>query len=513
MTAVVAAPARAPRIRPSWATARLPGWVWPAALAAVGVLAVVVRVRLLVQSGGLDGSDGYDDGVYYAAADALVHGRLPYRDVLLLQPPGAILALAPFAWLGSLTQDPVGVITARLCFIGVGGLNAALSMRIGRRFGRAAAVLAGVGYAVFLPAAYSERSSLLEPLGTCGLLLAVLLADDAARRPRLGMAVAGAAAGVAIGMRIWYVVPVAVIAAVHGRSAIRFGIGAAATATAIYLPFLLASPAALLREVVLDQLGRPRMTGVPPMRRLSTLLGALPLHLPQPWSTLLSPNKVGAVLLLGLLACCAATLTLRGARLFPLAALAGTAVLLASPSFFLHYAALTAPWIVLTVAIGVSRVLSVVRSLPRRALIAALLLGTLAALNLRAVEVARPSTPIPVALLRPAAQQVHGCMMADDPQILAALDVLSRDLERGCPLWPDVTGATYDRDAVRVGGRLLPRREDDVWQNDVTRYLLSGDAVIVHRAATRLDPDSSRLVRSGRVLARSGTWVLHAVDH
>jgi hypothetical protein len=482
------------------------------ALALVGVLAVVVRVRLLVQSGGLDGSDGYDDGVYYAAADALVHGLLPYRDVLLLQPPGTVLALAPFAWFGSLTRDPYGVVAARLCFIGVGGLNAALAMRIARRFGRTAAVIAGVGYAVFFPAAYSERSTLLEPLGTCALLLAVLIADAAVRMPRIGMVLAGVAGGVAIGMRIWYVVPVALIAAIRPRSAVRFAIGAAVGALALYGPFLVASPAALLRQVVLDQLGRPRMTGMTIQKRLSSLLGAVPLHLTRPWSALLTPNKVGLVLLVGLLACTLAALTVRGARLHPLAALAGVAVLLASPSYFLHYGALTAPWIVLTVAIGAARMLSSVRRVPLRGLLAVALLVPVVALNLRAVDVARPSAPIPAAALRPAALQVRGCLMADDQQVLAALDVLSRDLERHCALWPDVTGYTYDRDAVRAHGRPVPRTENDVWQDDVTRYLLSGDAVIVHRAATGLDPDSGRQVRSGRVLARAGTWTLHAVD-
>ncbi|MCU1473308.1 hypothetical protein [Amnibacterium sp.] len=502
-------------VRPARAADRAatspPGWVWGLVLLAIGLLAVVVRVRLLVQSGGFDGSDGYDDGVYYAAADALVHGRLPYRDVLLLQPPGTILALAPFAWFGSLTHDPYGVIAARLAFIAVGGVNAALIMRIAHRFGVVAALTAGVGYAVFFPAAYSERSTLLEPLGTCGLLLAVLLADRAARHPRTGMLLAGAAAGAAIGMRIWYVVPAALIAAVHWRSAARFVIGAGTAAAAIYGPFLLVSPAALLQQVVLDQLGRQRTTTVPVQERLSTLLGAMPLHLSQPWSALLSPTKVGPLLLIGLLACCIVTLGVRGARLHPLAALAGIAVLLASPSYFLHYGALTAPWIVLTVAIGSARILARLRSVPLRGLLAGLLLVAVAALNLRAVGIAQPSAPIPVSVLRPAALRVPGCVMADDQQILAALDVLSRDLARGCRLWPDVTGYTMDRDAVRVRGTPLPRREDEVWQQDVTRYLLSGDAVVVHRAATDLDPDSSRLVRAGRVLAHAGTWTLHAV--
>jgi hypothetical protein len=211
--------------------------------------------------------------------------------------------------------------------------------------------------------------------------------------------------------------------------------------------------------------------------------------------------------------CGIVTLGIRGARLHPLAALAGIAVLLASPSYFLHYGALTAPWIVLTVAIGSARMLARLRSVPLRGLLAGLLLVVLAALNLRAVGLAQPSAPIPVSVLRPPALRVSGCVMADDQQILAAMDVLSRDLARGCRLWPDVTGYTMDRDAVTVRGTPVPRRQDEVWQQDVTRYLLSGDAVVVHRAATDLDLDSSRLIRAGRVLAHTGTWTLHAVSH
>jgi hypothetical protein len=102
--------------------------------------------------------------------------------------------------------------------------------------------------------------------------------------------------------------------------------------------------------------------------------------------------------------------------------------------------------------------------------------------------------------------------MTDDPHILAALDVLTRNLDRGCPLWPDVTGDTDDRDSVQVAGREVPRMANQVWQRDVAAYLLSGQAVIVHRAATALDPATDRLVRSGPVLAKRGTWTLHAVQ-
>ena len=50
------------------------------------------------------GDNGYDDGVHYAAAASLIHGRLPYRDFLFLQPPAMVLAASPFAWLGSLRR-------------------------------------------------------------------------------------------------------------------------------------------------------------------------------------------------------------------------------------------------------------------------------------------------------------------------------------------------------------------------------------------------------------------------
>jgi hypothetical protein len=491
----------------------LPPWFWTVAMLGVAALAFFVRVHLLIQTGGLDGTDGYDDGVYYAAADALVHGRLPYRDFLLLQPPGTTVALAPFAWFGSITHDPYGVVAARLSFIGIGAVNACLAMAIARRFGLVAAALAGIGYAVYFPAAYTERSTLLEPLGTCGLLVAVLLAERAWRSPQVGMMLAGAAAGVSIGMRIWYVVPVALIAAFHWRSAVRFLAGVAIAGSAIYLPFLIASPTNMVRQVVLDQLGRPRDTAHSPFKRASTYLGATDLHLNEPWSALLSMNKVGLALLLGVIVCAAAALTVRGARMFPVIGAAAGVVLLVSPSFFLHYAALSAPWVVLTVAVGVSRLLRALRSRRARAVIAMALLAALVTLNLREVELSRPSAPIPVSALRPAAQQVAGCVVSDDPQILAALDVLSRDLSRHCMVWPDVTGYTYDRDSVRVAGHVIVRQQNAAWQADVTHYLLSGEAVIVHRSATELDASSTRSVDSGRVLARSGSWTLHAVSH
>ncbi len=61
------------------------------------MLAVAARVAVIVRHGGLHGDFGYDPGVYFAAGDAFVHGRLPYRDFVLIHPPLEMLVLAPFA--------------------------------------------------------------------------------------------------------------------------------------------------------------------------------------------------------------------------------------------------------------------------------------------------------------------------------------------------------------------------------------------------------------------------------
>src|SRR5206468_11793425 len=98
---------------------------------------------------------------------------------------------------------------------------------------------------------------------------------------------------------------------------LRFLAGAAAAAAAIYLPFFLASPAGMVREVVLDQLGRPRDVVHTPFKRISSFLGATGLHLREPWAAVLSPNKLGLLLLIGVIVCATAALTVKGARLYP----------------------------------------------------------------------------------------------------------------------------------------------------------------------------------------------------
>ena len=80
-------------------------WPWAIAIAAI---AFVIRLVPVLRGGGLFGIGNYDDGVYYAAATGLAHGLLPYKDFLLLHPPGMPLLLTPFALAAQVTSAGAG---------------------------------------------------------------------------------------------------------------------------------------------------------------------------------------------------------------------------------------------------------------------------------------------------------------------------------------------------------------------------------------------------------------------
>jgi hypothetical protein len=211
---------------------------------------------------------------------------------------------------------------------------------------------------------------------------------------------------------------------------------------------------------------------------------------------------IAAVVLLGAVTACWTPLGRRAAALL----VAGTAVLLASPSFFTHYVTLIAPWAALVVGIGAGVVLRRIRwRVVRTAgtvLLAAAVVAPYAAKDLQPPAEATSLAPIAAA-----AQRV-GCVRSDDPGLLAAIGALSPDLGRGCPLWPDVTGWTFDRPGFPVVSTDRPASAR--WQRFVTRYLLSGGAVIVDRTGTGLSPASRKRIADLPVLARSGDRVLHA---
>ncbi|MGN6742530.1 MAG: glycosyltransferase family 87 protein [Amnibacterium sp.] len=503
-----AVPARAARDRAASLSTRQARVLLPVAVAVAAVIAVgfVVRLGLLLRGGGLLGIGAYDDGVYYAAAAQLLHGHLPYRDYVFVQPPFITVLLAPFALLGRLAGDPAAIVTMRLAFELLGGVNAALVLLVLRRFGWAAALSGGLFYAVFYPAAYDERTALLEPIGTTGLLVALLVLSRLPGRltsPRWYV-VAGAALGISVDLKIWYLVPLAVVLAFAAGGRLRVLLGAAAAVLVGYLPFFLASPVRSFTQIVLDQLGRGR--GGTVLSRFEAFLGVDDAH---QYSVLPHVAPSTAVLLaVGALGAAIAVIV-RDRRTWIHVALllTGVAVLVASPSFFEHYASLVAPPLALVVGCTAGRL---VRPLPRRtwrvaATVAVLVL--VAALNLRH-DLKPADQTVPVQGLQAAARSVPGCIYSDEPTLLAVMDVLSRDLDRGCAVQPDMSGISFDPAGHPPGQPRIPRTKNPVYQAEVIRYLRSGSAFIAVRAGAALSDATKRELARNAILFADGPYVL-----
>ncbi|MEO5746298.1 MAG: hypothetical protein ABIQ53_17155, partial [Terracoccus sp.] len=317
----------------------------------VAATAFAVRLWIALRGGGISGTDGYDDGVYYAASSSLLWGRLPYRDFVMLHPPGIMLALTPFALLGRITRDHVGFETARVAWMLVGALNATLVLRVCRRGGLVAATAGGLFYAVWTPVALTETTVRLEPLVTLGLLAALTLLTRQAGPPTPRVLLwVGAALALSTSVKIWALAPgLLILLWLWRRVGIRAVgwavLGGLAAGLLVDGPFLLAAPTRMFRMVVLDQLGRGR-TPTDTFARLADIFAPGPV-LPGQWS----PDPVtlvtaGLALVLACLACLAS-----GPGRFALSLLGvEVLVLVLSPSFFSYYSAFAAPGMALVVA-------------------------------------------------------------------------------------------------------------------------------------------------------------------
>lgn len=461
-------------------------------VAGVVVVAFAVRLEMVLRGAGLEGLHGYDDGVYYAAASSLVNGRVPYRDFVLLHPPGMVLLLAPFALLGRLTSDHVGFALARVAFMLLSAANAGAVAALGARSRRPAPMVAaaagGLFAALWYSSIYASRTTLLETPASTLLLVALLLLWRRRRTPgRWAQLAAGAALGGAAAVKIWGVVPLLVVAAWQLRAAgrpaaLRVLGGAAGAVFVVCLGFFVLDPAAMTRLVLLDQLNRPLTSPSPLTRALdaSSLTWNLPrAHLDGSWAGV-------AVVALAVVAVVALALVAwrQDAKLPVVLLAACAAVLVLSPSYFTHYGELLTPAAALVVGAAAASAVTLVRGrapTERLAVLAVVPLLVLVALELHTIV--RPlGRPIDTARLR-AVVAGRGCVASDTPGALAVLDVLTPDLRAGCPVPVDLTGITYDRDSVRQpNGRAVPRLRNGPWQRDLQAYLGGADVVVMARS-------------------------------
>jgi alpha-1,2-mannosyltransferase len=497
----------------------------------VFLLALAARLFLVLHSGGFLGDYG---PVYYTASESLLHGRVPYRDFVLIHPPGIMLALAPFAQLGRLTTDHTGFVAANVIFLVLGAVNAALVVAVARRMGLSirAAAAGGAFYALWSGSTGAEYLVRLEPLGNFLLLLG-LFAFFTARRSEdwRWPVLAGLALGAAAGVKIWWSLPLAIVllwptVTARWRRDLALKTAGAATALGvIMIPFFALAPRQMVDMVVFDQMGRhDNDPAIFDRLRTLTSLDLISSHLR-------SGALVAAIVALALLfaIACSVSFLAGPARLVAVLTGAQVAVLLIAPSFYWFYADYAAPGAALTLAVAahqVSRAHSQARARTRAATDArsraeraarrwawrlpVIAFGTAVAAMAFGLMPVRAVPPGRGSRLTPLVSAAH-CVTSDSPMLLIRMNVLSRDLERGCQVWVDVSGTVLGPDAMTAGkdGRAVPPQRNPRWQRDVTRYLLSGDATMVVRPQTGLDLASWRLITAHGVLAASGNIVIY----
>ena len=436
---------------PRWVPRTRSDWLL---VAGIVLVAFLVRAVPVLRGGGLEGYLGYDDGVYFAAAAALVDGVLPYRDFLLLHPPGIALLLSPFALIAGATDGATGFALARLAFMAIGALNAGLVTLVAGRYGRRAALVSGLLYAMWYAASRAERTTILIGPQTTFLLLAVLILLSGRRLGVRRAVVAGVCLGAAMGIQVWAVVPVVVVAAAillgwlgvpgdRTRAAIGLLGGAGAALAAVCLPFFVAAPAAFVRYVLVDQLARPSLE-IGLVTRLRVLEGFRQAGGMSPVATV----GVIGLAVVGALAVVLVARRVPAARMWCALVTVEAGYLLVAPNFFTHYSGWLAPAAAIVLGTAVS--LAIAATVRSRPLVTLVRVGVVGVVAVMALTVPRHQGSVIERTALEADIRNARCVSADDPELLIETSGLQRDLHDGCQLVVDPTGTSYETDRGRL---------------------------------------------------------------
>ena len=479
-------------------------WPWAIAIAAI---AFVIRLVPVLRGGGLFGLGNYDDGVYYAAATGLAHGLLPYKDFLLLHPPGMPLLLTPFALAAQVTSDSYGFAAARVACMVLGALNAALIWKILRPIGAAASLFGGFSYAVFYPAVYSEKSTLLECPATTALLIAMVLLQpliNSSSISRWKIFVAGALVGLTISIKIWGLITLAIVLTWlllirRWRAAVQVLIGSAASAVLICLPFFIVAPTAMWNQIVRDQLFRRLGDRRSNLERLDQMAGLGIVGRSY-------PSAITIIAVAALLCCAALAWRYREARLPVLLMLGQGAFLLITPTWFKHFAGFAAAPVTLTVGAAIGSLIALVRARPAQIAVSLIVAGALAVYS-SGWSTTTFGRRFPQEF-RTIAASAPGCITSDDATTLVVSNTLSRNLTHGCRFIADLGGHSHDMAAA--AGVNVSRNRNVEFQAFSLDYLGSGSTTILikYSGGRGFSAGTTAVLDQWPLLARSGRYVV-----
>jgi len=449
---------------------RLPFSLTPAGrvIAVTTLFALALRGYQLARPGHLLGVGDYDDGADFGSALRLIHGVVPYRDFVIVQPPGITLLMTPAALL-SRVAGTAGAIAAGRILTALAGASAVLLAGLLVRHRGVLATLLTCGIIAIYPGGVqAAHTILLEPWLTAFCLagaVAVFDGDRLASGRRLAWG--GAALGFAGAIKVWAIIPVAVITVLslpRPRNAARFLAGVAAGFVIPVLPFAILAPRRFYDSVVIAQLAR---TGArtPVAFRLQYLTGV----------TAWQPGIV-VVLVVGVAIAAVVAGTLIAAwrvaghgppplEWFGVATAAGVIVAFLIPvDFYYHYPGFLAPFLAIALALPAARLLQDWPQPPARASRAAglrRLAVPVAGLAMLVLPVAAGSaedskTPTYASALTAIDRVIPpgACVVTDQASLLISADRFTSSAP-GCAVVVDGTGTSYalgqGRTAVTAG--------------------------------------------------------------
>jgi alpha-1,2-mannosyltransferase len=479
-----------------WAGMKIPAGPLSTALILLAALvALGLRLEEVLRPGHLFGVVQYDDSVYLGAALRIVAGQLPYRDFVTIQPPGLPILLVPVAALAHWIGARGAMAVARLLVPVVSAVDVVLLGLLVRHRGPLVAGVACFALAAYPDDLLSAPTVYQEPFLNLFCLVGAGLAfqGDGLARSGRRLWLAGLVFGLGGAVKLWAVFPVVVLVILlwrRPRGGLALIAGAGVGFLVVCSPFLLLSAPAFVHQVLISQALRVDVVRVPIAVRLVLITGVVITNVVQVTTVQRQLGLGIAGLLAGFLSVCFLALPaprVAGApatrvgwwerrrttalERFALGSLVLTLLAFMIPDdFYFHYATFLGPFLMLSLALAVGRLLPLLREVAV-GLSALVLLGAL----MHALLVARGVSPAPDPaaaldrLIPPGA-----CVVTDNPAYLISANRYGAG--PGCPPLVDPYGATIDLSQGRVanGGAASSGAAVAAWRGYFERaeYLL-----------------------------------------
>jgi hypothetical protein len=332
-----------------------------AVMTALTLFALALRFYQLARPGHLLGLGDYDDGADFGSAILLAHGVLPYRDFVIVQPPGITLLMTPAALLSRLAGTAWAIAAGRVLTALASAGAVVLGGLIVRHRGVFAVVVTCGLIAIYPGSVQAAHTVLLEPWLVLFCLAGVALAFDGDVLASGGRLMwSGVALGFAGAVKLWAVIPATVILVLvlaTRRQVARYLAGLTAGFLIPVLPFAAMAPGRFFDDVVKAQLirGGARTSLWYRLQQLTGLTGWHPATITVVLAAVVIAAGVGGALIGASLATGQRPPSLEW---FAVAvAVLVTAAFMVPHEFYYHYPAFFGPFLAIAFALPAARLI------------------------------------------------------------------------------------------------------------------------------------------------------------